>query len=80
MQVEVIDDYTIKITLDGKDPYFEYNLTFPILSKNFYLEQDFQTTDNAFLEEDKQSGIKNNLDVQEEDTYDLQKELEAKFD
>ena len=42
VQVEVIDDYTIKITLDGKDPYFEYNLTFPILSNNFYLEQDFQ--------------------------------------
>lgn len=45
VQVEVIDDYTIKITLDGKDPYFEYNLTFPILSNNFYLEQDFQTTE-----------------------------------
>lgn len=45
VQVEVIDDYTIKITLDSKDPYFAYNLTFPILSKNFYLEQDFQTTE-----------------------------------
>ena len=45
VEVEVIDDYTIKITLDNKNPYFEYDLTFPILSKNFYLEQDFLTTE-----------------------------------
>lgn len=45
IQVEIIDDLTIKITLDKKDNNFEYKLTFPILSNNFYLEQDFQTTE-----------------------------------
>lgn len=45
IQVDVIDDYTIRITLDQKDSNFEYKLTFPILSNNFYLEQDFQTTE-----------------------------------
>lgn len=43
--VEVIDDYTIKINLDIQIPYFEYYLTFPILSNNYYLEQDFSTTE-----------------------------------
>lgn len=45
IQVDVIDDYTIRITLDKKDSNFEYKLTFPILSNNFYLEQDFQKTE-----------------------------------
>lgn len=45
IQVDLIDDYTIRITLDQKNSNFEYKLTFPILSNNFYLEQDFQTTE-----------------------------------
>lgn len=45
IQVDVIDDYTIRITLDKKDANFEYKLTFPILSYNFYLEQDFKNTE-----------------------------------
>lgn len=44
-QVDIIDDYTLRITLNAKDNYFEYKLIFPILSNNFYLEQDFQTTE-----------------------------------
>ncbi len=45
VRMDIIDDYAIKITLDEKDPYFEYKLTFPILSNNFYLEQDFLNTE-----------------------------------
>lgn len=43
--VEVIDDYTIKINLDAKVPFFEYNLIFPILNRNSYENQDFATTE-----------------------------------
>lgn len=39
--VDVIDEYTIRINLDTVVPFFEYNLIFPILSKNNYLNQDF---------------------------------------
>ena len=39
--VEIVDDYTIKISLDREVPFFEYNLTFPILSKDFYNAEDF---------------------------------------
>ena len=35
-QVEIVDDYTLKITLDKEIPFFEYNLTFPILSKKLF--------------------------------------------
>lgn len=39
--VEVIDSDTIKIILNEPVPFFEYNLTFPILSNNYYLGEDF---------------------------------------
>lgn len=39
--VEIVDDYTIKLILDREIPFFEYNLTFPILSKDYYGNQDF---------------------------------------
>lgn len=41
---EIVDDYTIKIYLDQEIPFFEYNLTFPILSKVFYDTQDYNDT------------------------------------
>lgn len=41
---EIIDEYTIKLSLTSNIPFFEYNLTFPILSENYYLNQDFVTT------------------------------------
>ncbi len=44
LNVEIIDEYTIKFTLTSNIPFFEYNLTFPILSENYYLNQDFATT------------------------------------
>ena len=33
-----------KINLDKEVPFFEYNLTFPILSKDYYENEDFTTT------------------------------------
>ncbi len=44
VSIDIVDDYTIKINL-GKDvPFFEYNLTFPILSKEYYEGEDFNNT------------------------------------
>ena len=42
--LEVVDDYTIKMYLDQEVPFFEYYLTFPILSKIFYDTQDYNDT------------------------------------
>lgn len=39
--VEVIDDSTMKITLTQEVPFFEYNLTFPIMCSNYYEGEDF---------------------------------------
>lgn len=42
--LDIIDDYTLKINLSQEIPFFEYNLTFPILSKDYYDAEDFTTT------------------------------------
>lgn len=42
--VDVIDQYTIKINLSEEVPFFEYNLTFPILSNTYYENEDFINT------------------------------------
>ena len=42
--LEIVDDYTVKMYLDQEVPFFEYNLTFPILSKTFYDTQDYNNT------------------------------------
>ncbi len=39
--IDIIDDYTIKINLDKEVPFFEYYLTFPILSKDYYEGEEF---------------------------------------
>ena len=39
--VEVIDTTTVRIILDQEVPFFEYNLTFPILSSKFYSDKEF---------------------------------------
>ena len=39
--VEVVDSTTIRITLDQEVPFFEYNLTFPILSSSYYSDKEF---------------------------------------
>lgn len=41
---EIIDNYTIRINLDSNIPFFEYNLSFPILSKAYYEGEDFVNT------------------------------------
>lgn len=43
--LEVVDDYTIKINLSQEVPFFEYYLTFPIMSKQYYGEDEFSNTD-----------------------------------
>ncbi len=43
-KLDIIDNYTIKLSLDADVPFFEYNLTFPILSENYYVGQDFLAT------------------------------------
>ncbi len=43
--VDIIDDYTVKINLDREIPFFEYQLTFPILSKEYYEAEDFVNTE-----------------------------------
>ena len=42
--LDLVDDYTLKINLDSEVPFFEYNLTFPILSKDYYDNEDFVTS------------------------------------
>ena len=39
--VEVVDNTTVKITLNQETPFFEYNLTFPILSSKYYSDKEF---------------------------------------
>lgn len=43
--IDLVDDYTIKINLDREIPFYEYQLTFPILSKDYYEAQDFVNTE-----------------------------------
>ena len=43
--LEVIDDYTIKMTLSQEVPFFEYYLTFPILSQKYYEGTDIKNAD-----------------------------------
>ncbi len=39
--VEAIDNSTVKISLSQEVPFFEYNLIFPIISKEYYAGEDF---------------------------------------
>lgn len=43
--VEIVDDYTLKINLSQEVPFFEYYLTFPILSSKYYEGEDFSNTE-----------------------------------
>ncbi len=47
IQAEIIDNYRIKITLNREVPFFEYNLNFPIMSKNYYGDEDFQHSEKT---------------------------------
>lgn len=39
--VEILDNSTIRITLNKPVSFFEYNLTFPILPNNYYIGENF---------------------------------------
>lgn len=39
--LEILDDYTLSISLDRRVPFFEYNLTFPIMSQKYFENEDF---------------------------------------
>ena len=41
VQLDIVDDTTINITLDQEVPFFEYKLTFPILSSKYYSDKEF---------------------------------------
>lgn len=42
--LEIIDEHTIRINLSKAVPFFEYNLTFPILCSSYYEGEDFLNT------------------------------------
>ena len=44
-RLEIVDKYTIKIFLSQEVPFFEYYLTFPIMSSSYYGEDDFVNTE-----------------------------------
>ena len=44
ISVEILDTDKVKINLSEEVPFFEYNLTFPILPNNYYLGEDFNTS------------------------------------
>lgn len=46
--VDIVDDYTVKINLDREIPFFEYQLTFPILSNDYYEAEDFVNTQKNY--------------------------------
>ena len=39
--VEIVDNTTVRIILSQEVPFFEYNLTFPILSSKYYSDKEF---------------------------------------
>lgn len=43
--LEIVDEYTLKFTLSQEVEFFEYNLTFPILSKAYFENEDFGSTE-----------------------------------
>ena len=45
ISVDIVDDYTVRINLDREIPFFEYYLTFPILSSEYYEAEDFTNTE-----------------------------------
>ena len=43
--VDIVDDNTVKIKLDREVPFFEYNLTFPIMSRRYFEGENFSNTE-----------------------------------
>lgn len=47
--IDILDDDTLRFTLDQEVPFFEYNLTFPIMSSTYYEGIDFTNSDRTNL-------------------------------
>ena len=47
VSTEAVDDTTLKIVLSQEVPFFEYNLTFPVMCESYYAGEDFKTTSKA---------------------------------
>ena len=47
--IDIIDDHTLRLTLNQNVPFFEYNLTFPIMSSEYYKDTDFMNSDKTNL-------------------------------
>lgn len=47
--VEIVDDYTFKITVLDRSELTEYDLVFPIVSSDYYNGEDFEKTDKNFI-------------------------------
>lgn len=82
-EVQMVDDYTVKIKLDREIPFFEYNLTFPILSKTYYAGNEF--TDININNKPvgtgmfKISEVKDSCLILDKNTYWWNKEKEVKL-
>lgn len=48
IEIEIVDEFTLKIKLNEATPFFEYNLTFPIISKAFFENEDFSKTEKNY--------------------------------
>lgn len=47
--LNIVDDYTVQISLSQAVPFFEYNLTFPIMSESYFAGEDFITTQKNLI-------------------------------
>ena len=47
IDVEVLSIYTVKISIDKKIPFFEYNLTFPIMSSKYFEDEAIEVNEKA---------------------------------
>lgn len=42
LEIEEVDEYTLKIKIDKEIPFFEYNLIFPIVSSKYFDKENFK--------------------------------------
>ncbi|MCI9365210.1 MAG: hypothetical protein HFJ54_00850 [Clostridia bacterium] len=45
--IDIVNNNLLKINLYEEEPFFEYNLTFPIICASFYGEEDITTSDKS---------------------------------
>ncbi len=47
--IDILDNKTLRFTLTEASPFFEYNLTFPIMSSEYYKDSDFVKSNKTNL-------------------------------